>query len=108
MSRRLTSRIIVLSIFWVVIALASTAVLLSWLYRDHIEQHYDGHVFTPVEELIAAVVVDQDGQPSLYRQPTDPRFYRRDSGWYWQVVVGDRLLASSLSSSRNRKSTRGS
>lgn len=97
MSRRLTSRIIVLSIFWVVIALASTAALLSWLYRDHIEQHYDGHVFTHVEELIAAVVVDQDGQPSLYRQPTDPRFYRRDSGWYWQVVVGDRLLASSES-----------
>lgn len=97
MSNRLTTRIIVFSVFWIVIALAATAALLTWLYRDHIEQHYDGHVFTHVEELIAAVVVDAQGQSSLYRQPTDPRFYRSDSGWYWQVTLGDRLLASSES-----------
>ena len=97
MSKRLTTRIIILSVFWIVIALAATAALLSWLYRDHIEQHYDGHVFTHVEELIAAVVVDDDGNPSLFRQPTDPRFHRPDSGWYWQVSVGDQILARSTS-----------
>ncbi|MBT8039916.1 MAG: sensor histidine kinase [Xanthomonadales bacterium] len=95
MRRRLTSRIIILSVFWVAIALVATAALLTWLYRDHIEQHYDAHVFTHVEELIADVTVRPDGQPYLYRQPTDPRFYRANSGWYWQVVIGGRILAKS-------------
>ena len=97
MLSRLTSRIIALSIFWVILALLATALLITWLYRDHIEQHYDGHVFTHVEELIAAVSVERDGQVNLRTQPTDPRFYRPDSGWYWQVTVGDRLLSRSTS-----------
>lgn len=97
MSRRLTSRIIALAIFWIVIALAATAFLLVWLYRDHIEQHYDAHVFTHVEELIADVSVTPEGNPRLSRQPTDPRFFRENSGWYWQVMLGDQPLASSIS-----------
>jgi signal transduction histidine kinase len=95
--RRLTSRIITLSIFWIIIALLTTAILIAWLYRDHIEQHYDAHVFTHVEELVASVTTDSDGQLSLYRQPTDPRFHRLNSGWYWQVMVGSQLMASSVS-----------
>ena len=97
MGRRLTSRIITLSVFWVVMTLLAAASLLTWLYRDHIEQHYDAHVFTHVEELIAEVKVSPDGQLSLLNHPTDPRFQRENSGWYWQVMVGDRPLASSIS-----------
>lgn len=97
MRKRLTSRIIILSVFWVVFALAATALTLTWLYRDHIEQHYDAHVFTHVEELIADVMVDEEGLPYLHRQPTDPRFYRENSGWYWQVMVGGQVLAKSES-----------
>lgn len=93
----LTSRIIILSIFWIVITLIVTALLITWLYRDHIEQHYDAHLFTHVEELIAAVKVDEDGQLTVLSEPTDPRFHRRDSGWYWQVMAGDQLLAQSPS-----------
>ena len=95
MRRRLTTRLVALSIVWIILALLATALMITWLYRDHIEQHYDAHVFTHVEELIAAVSVGPEGQPRLYRQPTDPRFYRPGSGWYWQVMVGDRLLARS-------------
>lgn len=97
MRKRLTSRIIFLSVFWVLIALLAAAVMLTQLYRDHIEQHYDAHVFTHVEELLAAVTVNTDGNPELYRLPTDPRFHRMNSGWYWQVTVGGRPLSSSAS-----------
>ena len=97
MHRRLTTRIVILSVFWVVFALAAAALTLTWLYRDHIEQHYDAHVFTHVEELIADVAVDPDGGPYLHHQPTDPRFYRENSGWYWQVMIGANLLAKSES-----------
>lgn len=97
MLKRLTTRLVVLSIGWIVLGLLGTALVLSWLYRDHIAQHYDAHVFTHVEELIAAVAVDEQGQLRLYRQPTDPRFYRRESGWYWQVMNGGQVMARSTS-----------
>ena len=95
MRKRLTTRLIILSIFWIILTLLATVLLITWLYQDHIEHHYDAHVFTHVEELIAAVSVDTDGQPELVRQPTDPRFYREGSGWYWQVMVGDEPMARS-------------
>ena len=97
MRKRLTVRIISLSIFWIVLALLATAILLSWLYRDHIEQHFDAHALTHLEELMAAVESDPDGKISLRRQPTDPRFYQRDSGWYWQVLADNAPVARSLS-----------
>ena len=93
----LTSRIIILSIFWIVITLIVTVLLITWLYRDHIEQHYDSHLFTHVEELVAAARVDDDGYLTLSSEPTDPRFHRRDSGWYWQIMSGDRSMAHSPS-----------
>jgi len=97
MRNRLTTRIIVLSIFGIVATLLVTALLITWLYRDHIEQHYDAHLFTHVEELIAAVTVAPNGAIEPFREPSDPRFHRRNSGWYWQVMAGNRSLASSPS-----------
>ena len=93
----LTKRIIVLSIFWIVLTLMVTALLITWLYRDHIEQHYDAHLFTHVEELVAAVQISPDGDFSLFREPTDPRFFQRHSGWYWAVFHGDQVLQQSAS-----------
>ena len=97
MRRSLTRRIITFSIFWIVIALLATAFLLTRFYREHIEQHYDAHVFTHVEELIAAVESAPNGVTSLSREPTDPRFYRLDSGWYWEVLSRDTLIEKSSS-----------
>jgi len=97
MHKSLTLRIIGLSIIWIVIALLATGFLLSHLYREHIEVHYDAHVFTHVEELVAAVYTSENGQVLLRRDPTDPRFYRLDSGWYWEVLSGNTPLLKSAS-----------
>jgi len=97
MHRSLTKRIITLSIFWIVIALLVTAILLGHFYRQHIEEHYDAHVFTHVEELVAAVETGPDGRIVLTRQPTDPRFSRKGSGWYWEILSGERSLEHSAS-----------
>ena len=97
MHRSLTKRIIFLSIFWIILALVATAFLLAWFYRIHIEEHYDAHVFTHVEELIAAIHTDSEGQVRLHREPTDPRFHRPRSGWYWEVLSGDRSQLKSAS-----------
>jgi len=97
MDKPLTKRIITISVFWIVIALVFTAVLMGRFYREHIEEHYDAHVATHVEELVVAVETDPDGNVRLSRKPTDPRFYRPDSGWYWEILGGNRLLVKSSS-----------
>jgi len=102
MDKSLTKRIITLSIFWIVIALVATALLLGRFYLSHIEEHYDAHVFTHVEELVAAVETSPDGSLRLTRQPTDPRFHRPGSGWYWEVLSGNSSLARSASLGDNQ------
>ena len=97
MGKSLTKRIITFSIFWIVITLLVTAVLLGRFYRQHIEEHYDAHVFTHVEELVAAVETGPDGEIVLTRQPTDPRFSRKESGWYWEILSGEQSMARSAS-----------
>ena len=102
MDRSLTKRIITLSIFWIVITLVVTAAVLEHFYTRHIEEHYDEHVFTHVEELVAAVETRPDGEIRLTRQPTDSRFYREKSGWYWEVISGNHSLERSPSLGADR------
>lgn len=97
MNKSLTKRITTLSIFWIVLALLVTALLLGRFYRTHIEGHYDAHVFTHVEELIAAVETGPDGELLLSREPTDPRFHREGSGWYWEILDDSSILKRSFS-----------
>jgi len=107
MPRSLTRRIIWLSIFWIILALVATAFLLAQLYRGHIEQHYDAHVFTHVEELIAAIHTNSEGQIGLHREPTDPRFHRPLSGWYWEVLSDGQALLKSSSLGEAKLDLRG-
>ena len=102
MRKSLTGRIIFLSVFWIVLALLATALLLGRLYRDHIEEHYDAHVFTHVEELVAAIETSPEGDWSLHSQPTDPRFHRPNSGWYWEVLHSGESLEKSPSLGKNK------
>jgi signal transduction histidine kinase len=96
MTRSLTRRITLLSIVWIVLALLCTGLLLWRLYHQHIEEHYDATVFMYLQELVAAVV-HPDGQMQLSHTPSDPRFRRLNSGWYWQVLEGDAVWRRSVS-----------
>jgi signal transduction histidine kinase len=71
-------------------------------YRQHTESHFDDHVFTHVEELVAAVESEDDGSLSLAREPTDPRFHRLGSGWYWEILEGNTSLFRSQSLGEGR------
>ena len=78
-------------------ALLATAFILTDLYRDHIAEHYDAHVFTHLEELVAAVEIDQLGNLQMHERPSDPSFYRLNSGWYWEVRNSNGSLEKSPS-----------
>ena len=102
MSRRtLASRIILLSGTWILMALVGTAVLLMHYYSDHIEKHYDAHVFMHLEELVTASQQLTDDQQTLPNPPSDPRFNVLNSGWYWEVRHGGHVLDRSVSLGRN-------
>jgi signal transduction histidine kinase len=95
--RSLTFRIITLSAVWIFIALFATGGLLLHYYQGHVEDHYDAHVFMHLEEMAAATRLGSEGQLSMAYRPSDPRFLRRFSGWYWEVRQGRVVLASSPS-----------
>jgi signal transduction histidine kinase len=97
MRRSLALRIILLTGFWVALALMSTAMLLWSFYRSHIEEHYDAHVKMHMEEMVAAARLNTDNSLALAYSPSDPRYLVKHSGWYWEIHHRGRLLARSPS-----------
>ena len=83
--RTLSSRIIAFSGVWVIISLTISALVLVHYYRDHVAQHYDAHVNMHLEELTGSSVLSPDGKFSLKFLPSDPRYDKLNSGWYWDV-----------------------
>lgn len=96
-NKSLTSRIIVLSGIWIIMALIGTGALLINFYRDHIEQHYDAHVQMHMEEMVSAARLLPDGSLDLAHPPSDPRYQVTDSGWYWEILHRGNVLAKSPS-----------
>ena len=78
-------------------ALLATALILTNLYQDHIEVHYDAHAFTHLEELVAEAEIDGLVNLKMHEQPSDPRFYRLNSGWYWEIKNPNGTLEKSPS-----------
>ena len=97
MRKSLALRIVVLTAFWIVLALIATGTLLWSFYQSHIEEHYDAHVRMHMEEMVAAARLNPDGSLSLAYAPSDPRYQVLHSGWYWEIRHHGRTLARSPS-----------
>ena len=100
MSRKsfsLRFRIILLSGFWILLALAGTGLVLVGFYQEHIEGHYDAHVLMHMEEMVSAASLGPDGELQLAYAPSDPRSQVNNSGWYWEIRHRGRVLALSPS-----------
>ena len=95
--RTLGDRLIKFSIGWIALGLLGTGLVLAYVYEQHVTQHYDAHVITHVEELVASMETDDLGRHRIVREPTDPRFYQKNSGWYWAVLHDDEVLQQSAS-----------
>lgn len=100
--RTLTFRLIASSVVLVAASLLAAGVLLVLLFRDHIERRFDAQLGDHLEELVAASEADPDGAFRLTWRPSDPRFNRPYSGWYWQVFDGSVVAAASDSVWRSR------
>ena len=95
MRKSLTLRLILTSSVWVVATLLVTAVLLVVLFRGHIEQRFEALLHDHLEELVAAGELTPEGLFSMTWRPSDPRFNRPHSGWYWEIQRSGVSLARS-------------
>lgn len=94
-ARSLGTRLIAVSLLWIVMALGAAAFVLSGLYREHVEREHAERIGGYLDELAAALDVAADGSLILQRDLSDPLFQRPYSGLYWEVVVqGQPVLRS--------------
>ena len=97
MRNSLTLRLVLTSFAWIVTTLLVTAALLVFLFRGHIEQRFEDLLHDHLEELVAASELTRDGALQMTWRPTDPRFNRPHSGWYWQIIRSGMPMACSAS-----------
>ncbi|MCP3870893.1 MAG: sensor histidine kinase, partial [Gammaproteobacteria bacterium] len=86
MRNSLTLRLVATSFAWVGATLLVTAVLLVVLFRGHIEQRFEALLLDHLEELVSASELTPEGALQMNWRPSDPRFNRPHSGWYWEIL----------------------
>ncbi|MBF0444236.1 MAG: HAMP domain-containing histidine kinase [Magnetococcales bacterium] len=90
-------RLVVSSALWIVVALMITGGLIIYLFKGHIEQRFEHQLNDHMEELVAVSEIDDVGKLILTWEPSDPRFNRPHSGWYWQIVQDGEVTRQSRS-----------
>jgi signal transduction histidine kinase len=94
-ARTLSFRLVAASAVWLAVSLVAAGLLLIFLFRDHIERRFDEQLYDHLEELVAASEFSPQGEFKLTWTPSDPRFNRPHSGWYWQITRADDPAAKS-------------
>ncbi len=97
MRNSLTLRLIITSFAWVGVTLLITAVLLIVLFRGHIERHFEAQLGDHLQELVSASEFTAKGVLQMTWRPSDPRFHRPHSGWYWEIIQSGESVARSNS-----------
>lgn len=88
---------------WSSLALALTGWGLSAIFRSSVEAAFDREISVSIDALAASVNVNADDKLIIERPPTDPRFLRPLSGYYWRVAD---LLPNAVISKTNQVRSR--
>ena len=78
----------------VLAALALSGFGLTVLFERSVERRVEAELEVYLNQVIAGVDRDTDGDMVMSKAPADPRFADPLSGLYWQVQVGDTTLRS--------------
>ncbi len=94
----LSFRLIAGAALWITGALVAAGIVLSGLFRDHVERGFEGQLRAQLDRLAAVSEVGPGGALKIKRLLSDPRFGQPYSGWYWQVAgpAGPVLRSRSL------------
>lgn len=94
----LALRLLLISSVWVVLTLMVVGLLLIFLFRSHVERRFDDFLFDQLKGNIAASEISPgDGVLHMTWVPSNLRFHRPLSGWYWQIFENGTLRTRSRS-----------
>lgn len=93
----LRTRLLAGSLVWITLALLVTGVVLTSLFRSHVERRFDAELAAHLNQLLANLQRDEQGALTLAHPMTDPRFQRPYSALYWQVDGPDGTMLRSRS-----------
>ena len=100
--RSLRARLILGAVIWITIGVSAAGIFISALFRQHATELTDSEMRGHLDELASIIDVNPQGEPELYRTPSDPRFTQPDSGYSWQVSrMGKQLIKSTSASTRD-------
>lgn len=96
--RSFQARLVAGALVWIAAGLLASTLVLSEIFKRHIEEQFDSELSDHSSELERLLVRGADGAPVLTHELSDGRFIPAGSGFYWQVEAanGARLLSESL------------
>lgn len=78
----------------VIAALILSGFGLALLFERHVERRVIAELNVYVDQIVAGVDRNSDGEVVMAKPPSDPRFGKPLSGLYWQIQLGDATLRS--------------
>ena len=95
-------RLLLGTLGWIALTIVAAGLALGGLFRQHVALQFDAELNTHLDQLVAHLIVDDNGQPSLSVAQSDPRFSKPYSGLYWQVDRLDPLAGNAVGLLRSR------
>lgn len=84
--RSLRNRLLLVTLLTAGLTVVVSGLALSALFRDHVRQQFVERLTADLDQVLARLEVDSQGQPTLdAARLSDPRWTRPHSGLYWQV-----------------------
>ena len=93
----LSTRLFTGAAVWLVLILAIGGWVLTWAFRDTVENEFSRRLDAVLRSMIASMATTADGSVALPHSLGDPRFEQVYSGWYWQIALPDGSLLRSRS-----------
>jgi signal transduction histidine kinase len=93
----LAFRLLASSALLLLIGLGAGAFALMEVYQDAVRREFDRRLRIVYDDLIGFSKVAQNGAITFDERPDYPLFRRGVSGWYWQIVHRERVVAHSKS-----------
>ncbi|OXR48927.1 ATP-binding protein [Pusillimonas sp. T2] len=87
----LRTRLLVGTLVWVMVSVLVAGWVLSDLFRQHAARQLASELAVHMNQLVAGLSANEQGDAALTFEPTDPRLLQPLSGLYWQV---DRLASA--------------
>ena len=82
----LTLRLILVAIIWSIAALLASGFGLATIFGNYVDKNFENSISVYLDTLAATADVDKSSKLIIERPPTDPRFTRPLSGYYWMAA----------------------